>query len=88
MKPTPTAAQTRDGAVPVGVPEPGLVLGEVVHILRDDGAAVEAAPTRLDQADFGGRRSCTGSHSPEHTLDRRDVQLFGRDPLRCPARWL
>jgi len=44
VKAKPAAAWTCGGAVPIGVPEPGFVLGDLVNVERDDGTAAKSLP--------------------------------------------
>jgi hypothetical protein len=50
MKTPASAAWTREGPVAVWVAHPLFVCGEVVHVIDDQRAAVEAGPTRVDEA--------------------------------------
>jgi len=57
------ATGARRGAIAIRVPQPSLVLAELVNVERYDGAAVEAASARLDQARLGGRGTAARSHT-------------------------
>lgn len=81
MESISAAPRTFRGPVSVGGLEPSLVLGEIVHIGRDEGAAAKADPARVHEAGFRRRGTCSGIHAAPAgspvvlTCDRRDGQV-------------
>jgi hypothetical protein len=70
------AARARSRAIPVGVAESLLVVGELVHFAGDEGATAIASAAGVDEARVGRLGGCR-THSATRRLMGADFQLFG-----------